>query len=65
MLFGYLCFLFGSGGLTFRIISFSENSGEISIINTLIPVVLMAIGIILLLISLKLNKESTNKTLND
>lgn len=56
MLIGYLCFLFGSGGLTFQIFSFSQATGELSVINTLIPVLLMAVGIVLVFIATKLNK---------
>lgn len=56
MLVGYLCFLFGSGGLTFQIFSFSQTTGELSIIGTLIPVILMGVGLLLVFIAYKLNK---------
>ena len=64
MLIGYLSFLFGSGGLTFQIFSFSKTTGELSIIGTLTPIILMVLGVLLVFIAYKLNKYKTNEQRN-
>ena len=64
MLAGYLCFLFGSGGLTFRIISYSSETGNISIIDTIISVILMLVGLVLVFIAYKLNKYKSKPSVN-
>ncbi len=64
MLLGYLSFLFGSGGLTFQIFSFSKTTGELSIVGTLTPIILMALGVVLVFIAYKLNKYKSEEQAN-